>query len=560
MSNNGGTIATNGALDVKSGAVSNRGGTLAAQTSAGLAVASLDNSAGGYVGAQNVSIDDAGSLNNTGGTVQANGVLAVAAQDIANDSGTIANGGTGATTVAARGVLTNTNNGVIGGNGDVSVSGASVDNSGGTFVAAGSINTQSNSTFINRAGLIQAGADVSVSAAGAIDNTGGQIEADGPNSALSMSGASLDNTLVNTATIIGNQVTLTGAQSIVNDGAAAVMAAASELNLYSRGDTLVANGTLTEGSPEHAALHAIVACAGAAASSQSCGAGAMGAASSSLLTNLFADNPNETAQEREAKSNIIASLVAGIATADGIDATAATSAAQAATDNNYLTQKQQQARALAKANCGASSDPSACQKKVQQEFAKLWTANEAAVKECATADACKAVIGDLRAQQQAYAARENELQGKLANGTITGAEINELTSLRSSDTQLVALQTEALGNLARVGGLGELGSLEASRLIADLGIGAAPGIGAGVAAGIAGAASSLSPALQQAAATRCAASMASRCWQVRKVSIGAMSCRHRSARPASRSMPASTTAACSGRTLRFWRARNWSVR
>ncbi|WP_232072130.1 hemagglutinin repeat-containing protein [Paraburkholderia pallida] len=61
---------------------------------------------------------------------------------------------------------------------------------------------------------------------------------------------------------------------------------------------LVADGTLTEGSPTHAALHGIVACAGAAASSQSCGAGAMGAATSSLLTNLFTDNPNESAQER----------------------------------------------------------------------------------------------------------------------------------------------------------------------------------------------------------------------------------------------------------------------
>ncbi|WP_309775021.1 MULTISPECIES: hypothetical protein [Caballeronia] len=84
----------------------------------------------------------------------------------------------------------------------------------------------------------QAGADLnsaatSVNAANAITNEG-RIEGD--------TVATTSATLVNTATIIGNQVTLTGTQSIVNDGAAAVMAAASELNLYSRGDISNTNG------------------------------------------------------------------------------------------------------------------------------------------------------------------------------------------------------------------------------------------------------------------------------------------------------------------------------
>ncbi|WP_196764504.1 DUF637 domain-containing protein, partial [Pseudomonas fluorescens] len=58
---------------------------------------------------------------------------------------------------------------------------------------------------------------------------------------------------------------------------------------------LVADGKLTEGSPLHAALHGIVACAGAAASSQSCGSGAAGAAASSLLTGLFSEaSPDES--------------------------------------------------------------------------------------------------------------------------------------------------------------------------------------------------------------------------------------------------------------------------
>lgn len=103
---------------------------------------------------------------------------------------------------------------------------------------------------------------------------------------------------------------------------------------------LVKDGTLTEGSPLHAALHAVVACAGAAASDQSCGSGALGAATSSLLTNLFLDTPDETAEEKEAKRNVLATLVTGIAVAGGADAATSTNSGVAAIDNNYLTAPQ----------------------------------------------------------------------------------------------------------------------------------------------------------------------------------------------------------------------------
>lgn len=104
---------------------------------------------------------------------------------------------------------------------------------------------------------------------------------------------------------------------------------------------LVADGLLTEGSASHAALHAIVGCAGAAASNQACNAGAAGAAASSLLTGLFSEtHANETATEREAKRNLVVSLVTGIATATGADASTATAAATAAVDNNWLATQQ----------------------------------------------------------------------------------------------------------------------------------------------------------------------------------------------------------------------------
>ncbi len=218
LSNNAGTIATNGALAVHAGGTSNRGGTLAGQSSATLTVASLDNSAGGYVGARTVSVADAGALNNAGGTIQANNTLGVSAQSLANDAGTIANGGTGATTVAATGALTNTGNGMIGGDGDVSVSGGSIGNSGGTVVARGAASVQSGSTLANRAGMIQSNGNVAVSAQGAIDNTGGQIEADGAAATLAVTGTSLDNTngrIANT----GAGATAINASAVTNSNA-----------------------------------------------------------------------------------------------------------------------------------------------------------------------------------------------------------------------------------------------------------------------------------------------------------------------------------------------------
>ncbi|WLH14027.1 hypothetical protein PSH58_06735 [Pseudomonas hefeiensis] len=105
---------------------------------------------------------------------------------------------------------------------------------------------------------------------------------------------------------------------------------------------LVADGKLTEGSPLHAALHGIVACAGAAASSQSCGSGAAGAAASSLLTGLFSEaSPDESESQREAKRNLIVSIVTGLAAnSSSLDPATANSAAGAAVDNNWLATQQ----------------------------------------------------------------------------------------------------------------------------------------------------------------------------------------------------------------------------
>ncbi|ALF90704.1 MULTISPECIES: hemagglutinin repeat-containing protein [Ralstonia solanacearum species complex] len=245
LSNNGGTIATNGALDVQAGAVSNQGGKLSAQSQATLNVASLDNSAGGFVGAQSVGITDQGGLDNAGGTVAASGALTVSAGSIANAGGAIKNAGTQATSVSASQSLDNTQGGLIGGNGEVSVSvsssGGSVDNSGGTVVAGGNAVVQSGGTLRNAAGRVQAKGSAAVTAAGAITNTGGQIEADGAAATLQVKGASLDNTNGRIANA-GSGATTVGAASITNANTGGVAGAGT---IGGNGDVTVSGQTLS---------------------------------------------------------------------------------------------------------------------------------------------------------------------------------------------------------------------------------------------------------------------------------------------------------------------------
>nr|WP_281425830.1 hemagglutinin repeat-containing protein [Paraburkholderia edwinii] len=94
-----------------------------------------------------------------------------------------------------------------------------------------------------------------------------------------------------------------------------------------------------EGETARAALHAIVGCAGAAGSGASCGAGAMGAAASSVIGSLLKPTDNMTAEERLVRENLVNSLIAGLATsigASGADTAAAAGAGQIEAQNNQV--------------------------------------------------------------------------------------------------------------------------------------------------------------------------------------------------------------------------------
>ncbi len=89
-----------------------------------------------------------------------------------------------------------------------------------------------------------------------------------------------------------------------------------------------------------AGLHTLLACAGAAAGTGSCTSAAAGAAASSVINSLLRDDSNATAEQKNARSNLLSSLMAGIAAGVGGDAAAASNAARIETDNNALYRNQ----------------------------------------------------------------------------------------------------------------------------------------------------------------------------------------------------------------------------
>ena len=83
-----------------------------------------------------------------------------------------------------------------------------------------------------------------------------------------------------------------------------------------------------------AALHGVLACGSAAAQGAACGSSAAGASLSSVLGYLLKPEPGATAEEVEARSNLLNDLVAGVITGLGGDAATASAAARIEADNN----------------------------------------------------------------------------------------------------------------------------------------------------------------------------------------------------------------------------------
>ncbi|GAB3627898.1 hypothetical protein GCM10027419_27490 [Pandoraea terrae] len=103
----------------------------------------------------------------------------------------------------------------------------------------------------------------------------------------------------------------------------------------------IADGLKSE--TARAALQGIVACAGATASGGDCGAGALGGSASVVLNNLLdkaggKSGKDLSAEEKQARTNLVTSIVAGIAgaTGSGADVTTATTGGKIETENNAV--------------------------------------------------------------------------------------------------------------------------------------------------------------------------------------------------------------------------------
>jgi filamentous hemagglutinin len=104
----------------------------------------------------------------------------------------------------------------------------------------------------------------------------------------------------------------------------------------------IADGFMDNGKPNtqseliRGALHAIAGCAGASATGGDCASAAAGSAATVGLNNLIAANTeNMTAEQKQAYSNLMGTLVAGVASGVGGDAAAAQLASKIEVENNY---------------------------------------------------------------------------------------------------------------------------------------------------------------------------------------------------------------------------------
>jgi len=144
------------------------------------------------------------------------------------------------------------------------------------------------------------------------------------------------------------------------------------------------------------ALQGILGCAGAMAKEAACGAGALGASAGTVINALLQSADRPGSQEKESRTNLVTSIVAGIATAAGSKANpTATLAAQLEAENNALGASYSKQFLNKIRACDASQG--ACFAELKEDAAKqrkLFT--EQLEKGCsgaaATSYACEAVM------------------------------------------------------------------------------------------------------------------------------------------------------------------------
>jgi filamentous hemagglutinin len=122
-----------------------------------------------------------------------------------------------------------------------------------------------------------------------------------------------------------------------------------------------------------AAMHTLVGCVGALGSNQDCRAGALGAGTSSVLNSLLSPQSTEglSSQEKQAHSNLVSTLVSGVASVTGVEDVTAIVSARTETENNYLKAPQVKELFDDMMVCRGSTDPSSCRKETQTKYEEL---------------------------------------------------------------------------------------------------------------------------------------------------------------------------------------------
>ncbi|SEA11119.1 two-partner secretion domain-containing protein [Paraburkholderia sartisoli] len=195
LTNDNGALAASGGQTIVAGALSNAGGQIISQSTLDIHTAGAVNNRQGILQAAGHENVNAASLDNTAGRVvslNADGLGVSTSGALVNATGTTATGATG---------------GVIGGNGALDLSAASISNQG-QIDASGNASVRAQS-LVNDAGSIAAGGNLAMTVSGALSNRSGTLSG----SDTSVSAVSVDNT---TGTIEGDQLALSTTGDLVN--------------------------------------------------------------------------------------------------------------------------------------------------------------------------------------------------------------------------------------------------------------------------------------------------------------------------------------------------------
>ncbi|KVL30735.1 contact-dependent inhibition toxin BcpA [Burkholderia sp. MSMB1835] len=196
LSNQSGKVSSQGALSVNvAGQIANQSGELISESTADLHGGAIANNQGTIQSAAGMTVAGA-SLDNTAGRITSlngDGLSVAASGQLTNAAGTTANGAQG---------------GVIGGNGDVSVSGANVVNRGA--ITSNTNLRVAGQSVDNGSGTLQAAQNVAVEAGAHLTNNGGSIVG----KTATVSATTLDNSA---GTVQAGQVSLT-ATDLANHG------------------------------------------------------------------------------------------------------------------------------------------------------------------------------------------------------------------------------------------------------------------------------------------------------------------------------------------------------